>query len=87
MFEPMERDKEWHIRLRQIALILGVVSLLLFIASYIWYEVNSSKEEYSILPYYSSDIEVGLTWGAIMGGFLAAGLWTISFNTERKSKK
>jgi hypothetical protein len=86
MFEPAEKRSDRHIRLRKIALGVGAASLLIFIALNIWYEVKGSEFEDSIFPYYPGDFEVGLTFGAILGGIFAAVLLAISLIMGKSSK-
>jgi hypothetical protein len=82
MFEPLQKGSDSSSQIRVIAILLGAASLILFIACYVWYEIKGSEYEEPLFPYYPSDIETGLIYGAILGGVLAIGLFTYSYIIE-----
>jgi hypothetical protein len=87
MFEPLKKSSDSQARIRRISLMLVVTSLILFIASYAWYEIQTLRHEDSLFAYWPSEIEIGLTWGAMLGAVLGAGLFVYSLILGRGSRK
>lgn len=87
MFEPLSKSGDSHIRTRRVALLLGAASLILFIASYAWYEIQATEHRDSLCPYWWGELDAGLAWGAILGAMLAAGLFLYSLVLEKRNSQ
>jgi hypothetical protein len=90
MFEPLNKSPDSHIRIRKFALIIAIVSLLIFIGLGINHEIQAKKYEREVdglFPYYPSDFESGLGLGSFLGIIIAILLFPLSFLMRWCSRK
>jgi MFS superfamily sulfate permease-like transporter len=88
MFDELGKSGDSYRRIRRLAVLLGVASVLLLIAVYVWYWSNTPPDDYVLFEAVPmSALEMGLFWGGILGVLLAICLFGISVVKQRQSAR